>query len=266
MAVNPDEKFQRMLLDSATVDRPPRPTEEAWAQFESSVRVVTANIGSASGVHRLELPNPDSATAAKTAAAVSAGTMRAKALGFMLVGAIGGSALTASVTTRDQPARHSQQAAVIASAASQPSALAPAVAEHAEHAQPPAAKAEQGASEPSEPPPSTVPRSNGEPLEPVDPLEHQEKLESAASFTLAAEVELLDRARAASSPREAVLIIESYQREFPEGTLAPDAEVIAIEALARLGAGAELRQRASRFLERYPMDPHANRVQRLLHR
>jgi len=39
--------------------------------------------------------------------------------------------------------------------------------------------------------------------------------------------------------------------------------VVALEALARTGAHAELERRARRFIARYPGDPHAARVEEL---
>ncbi|MBN2196042.1 MAG: outer membrane protein assembly factor BamD [Polyangiaceae bacterium] len=84
--------------------------------------------------------------------------------------------------------------------------------------------------------------------------------------TLGAEVARLDEARTASRAGdhgEAIRIVEDYRREFPNGALAPDAEVVALEALAKLGERAEVARRAARFLARYPNDPHAGRAKRL---
>jgi outer membrane protein assembly factor BamD (BamD/ComL family) len=54
-----------------------------------------------------------------------------------------------------------------------------------------------------------------------------------------------------------------YHRDFPSGTLAPDAEVVAIEALVDMKDRTTMARRAARFLALYPTDPHANRVKRL---
>jgi outer membrane protein assembly factor BamD (BamD/ComL family) len=88
--------------------------------------------------------------------------------------------------------------------------------------------------------------------------------ESASS--LAEEVARLDAARAASKRGaydEAVRLVASYQHDFPHGALAPDADVIAIEAVARQGDQANLERLCTRFLRLYPADPHAARVRSL---
>jgi outer membrane protein assembly factor BamD (BamD/ComL family) len=86
---------------------------------------------------------------------------------------------------------------------------------------------------------------------------------------LAAEVAALDAVRAAMTARdahEALVLVETYHRNFPEGQLAPDAEMLAIEALETQGERAEMARRASRFLNQYPNDPHAPRVRLLADR
>jgi outer membrane protein assembly factor BamD (BamD/ComL family) len=89
---------------------------------------------------------------------------------------------------------------------------------------------------------------------------------SARSSTLAAEVALLDAVRAkiaAAAYDEALRGVEQFHRSFPAGELAPDADVLALEALAQKGDHSELDRRAARFLARYPADPHAARVRGL---
>jgi outer membrane protein assembly factor BamD (BamD/ComL family) len=86
------------------------------------------------------------------------------------------------------------------------------------------------------------------------------------SSTLAAEVARIDAARSASANGkhdEAIRLIERFHRDFPEGALAPDADVVALEAAAAKHDRAEVERRAARFLSQYPGDPHAARVQGL---
>lgn len=86
--------------------------------------------------------------------------------------------------------------------------------------------------------------------------------------TLAAEVARIGDARAALSggdPDRAVRLVEDYHRAFPAGVLAPDADVVALEAWAAKDDRVETAQRAARFLTRYPDDPHAAWVRALLH-
>jgi TolA-binding protein len=80
---------------------------------------------------------------------------------------------------------------------------------------------------------------------------------------LAAEVSRIDAARSASTGGandEAIRLIERYHQDFPKGALAPDADVVALEAVAAKGDKAEITRRAALFLSRYPADPHAARV------
>jgi hypothetical protein len=86
---------------------------------------------------------------------------------------------------------------------------------------------------------------------------------------LAAEIAALDavrRAMAAGDFERALEGTESYAREFPRGQLAADADALAAQALAARGEGAAASERALRFLERHPDDPHAARMRRLLDR
>jgi len=85
--------------------------------------------------------------------------------------------------------------------------------------------------------------------------------------TLAAEVSALEVARASFRAgwfARARRLIDNYHRDFPHSVFGPDAEEIAIEALAATRDEAELRARAEAFLARYPRDPHAGRVEQLL--
>lgn len=80
---------------------------------------------------------------------------------------------------------------------------------------------------------------------------------------LAAEVSRLDAARASNAVGdydETIQLIERYHRDFPDGALGPDADVVALEAVAAKPDYAETARRAALFLSRYPGDPHAARV------
>ncbi len=83
------------------------------------------------------------------------------------------------------------------------------------------------------------------------------------SSALAAEVARLDTARTSNAVGDydgTVQLIERYHRDFPDGALAPDADVVALEAVAAKRDQAETARRAALFLSRYPGDPHAARV------
>ena len=81
-----------------------------------------------------------------------------------------------------------------------------------------------------------------------------------------AEAVLLSRAQAvlASSPRDALRLTNEHETVHPAGMLVPEREVIAIDALLRLGRYDEARARADRFLARSPGSAHARRVRVLI--
>jgi hypothetical protein len=68
--------------------------------------------------------------------------------------------------------------------------------------------------------------------------------------TLAREVALLERARARfdADPASTLAILEQHARAFPRGTLAIERELLAIDALERLGKTDDARARAERAL------------------
>ena len=54
--------------------------------------------------------------------------------------------------------------------------------------------------------------------------------------------------------------LDAYDRRFPGGRLQIEAEVLRIDALAKLGRKEAARQRAEAFLRRYPNSVLATRV------
>ncbi len=76
----------------------------------------------------------------------------------------------------------------------------------------------------------------------------------AAARPAESEAELLERARRAlaSNPARALALTEQDRTRFPAGVLAQEREVIAIEALKRLGRSDEAARRAADFARRYP--------------
>lgn len=83
-----------------------------------------------------------------------------------------------------------------------------------------------------------------------------------------AEVKLLERAQDAlrGRPAEALALSQEHARRFPRGMLGQEREVIAIEALAKLGRTDEARARADRFRARFPGSSHARRIDAILGR
>lgn len=80
------------------------------------------------------------------------------------------------------------------------------------------------------------------------------------------EIDLLRDARAslATAPSRALAIAERHATRFPSGVLAEEREVIAIEALVRLGRRAEARARADRFFVLHPSSAYRPRIDALL--
>ncbi len=81
-----------------------------------------------------------------------------------------------------------------------------------------------------------------------------------------AEVKLLERAQDAlrSQPAEALALCNDHAKRFPSGMLVQEREMIAIEALSKLGRKDEARARADRFKARFPGSSHTRRLETLL--
>ena len=80
------------------------------------------------------------------------------------------------------------------------------------------------------------------------------------------EIGLLDTARAAlaaNAPGKALVGLGQYNHRYPNGTFAPEALALHIEALTNAGDAATARALARRFLKAYPSSPLAERVEHL---
>jgi TolA-binding protein len=79
------------------------------------------------------------------------------------------------------------------------------------------------------------------------------------------EIALLDAARAAVNagrPTEALERLDDHSRRFPKGSLALEAEVVRVQALAAAGRSEEASRRAKRVLSRSPNSVVAARLRR----
>jgi hypothetical protein len=88
----------------------------------------------------------------------------------------------------------------------------------------------------------------------------------AASAMLSEELGALDRARlslANGDSRRALEELDGYDRRFPGGRLQLEAEVLRIDALAKIGRKDEARRHADAFLRRHPNSVLATRVRAL---
>jgi hypothetical protein len=85
---------------------------------------------------------------------------------------------------------------------------------------------------------------------------------SASVASAPSEVALLDQARASlvSNPSSALALTEEHRRRFPKGALSQEREVIAIEALKKLGRGSEAKKRGDTFSAENPDTIHRRTV------
>ncbi|WP_437331623.1 hypothetical protein [Sorangium sp. So ce394] len=72
------------------------------------------------------------------------------------------------------------------------------------------------------------------------------------------------RAALARSPEAPLALLDEHRAEFPDGRLAAERELVAIDALLRSGRSGGARARAEAFLAQFPSSPHAGRVRRLI--
>jgi hypothetical protein len=87
--------------------------------------------------------------------------------------------------------------------------------------------------------------------------------DAVARASLTRELAALDRARlvlADGDARGALGQLDAYQRSFPRGRLALEAEVLRIDALAKLGRTSEASQHAQTFVRLHPNSVLATRV------
>jgi hypothetical protein len=81
-----------------------------------------------------------------------------------------------------------------------------------------------------------------------------------------AEVALLAEAQAtlAARPAESLARCDEHARRFASGTLVQEREVLAIDALLRLGRRPDAEARANRFRASFPRSGHLRRIETLL--
>jgi hypothetical protein len=175
-----------------------------------------------------------------TPASSAAGMPRALKLGLLAGALLGAVAIAVGVSTQRAPSVEKSAPSAVAPPANQVltpalSAAAPAIAPSPSAEAPPAASATSPASNPA-------PRSSRAP---------------------ANEALLLERARRAlaSDPARALALTKQHQQSFPNGLLKQEREVIAIEALRRLGKAEQAGERAGRFEKQYPDSAHRRAVE-----
>jgi len=116
---------------------------------------------------------------------------------------------------------------------------------------------------PAAPHPEPSAPSLGAPVQ-VAPKPRPPRAEPAARAQRSGgEARLLERAQAAleQRPAEALQLCQEHEARFPGGALVQEREVIAIEALKRLGRSAAARARAAEFERRFRGSVHQPRVE-----
>ena len=80
------------------------------------------------------------------------------------------------------------------------------------------------------------------------------------------EADLIEQARTAvlKSPKRALRLCRKHVRQFPNGELLQEREVIAARALMTLGRFSAARRRATKFLGRFPDSIHAEAMRKLV--
>lgn len=117
---------------------------------------------------------------------------------------------------------------------------------------------------PAPPPPEATPRgARGRPARDAPPAGAAPPAEDADA--LLREAELLEQARAgvARDPAGSLRSLDDHRDGFPDGQLTAEREILAIDALVRLGRADEARARARSFLARFPSSPYAERARRI---
>jgi hypothetical protein len=110
------------------------------------------------------------------------------------------------------------------------------------------------------------------PIEPtVEPVPVAPTATAAPAATASAhadenEISILEDSEDAlqSNPGRALAQVERHAARYPHGALAQEREVIAIEALLRLGRSDEAHLRAARFERDYPRSAHLPRIEALM--
>jgi hypothetical protein len=128
---------------------------------------------------------------------------------------------------------------------------------------------EPSLSPPPEPSPSAPPEPSPSPSPSLEPPPAPAPAPTPVvdARRLAAEVATLDRARArlaAGDPAGALAALDAHARDFADGVLSAEAEVLRIDALLRRGDTSAALALARRFLARSPGSPLAQRVRSLI--
>jgi hypothetical protein len=100
--------------------------------------------------------------------------------------------------------------------------------------------------------------------EPIAPQQPETATSPAPASPTEASLLLKARRTLDRDPAEALMLTEEHARRFPAGSLAPEREILAVEALARLGRTTEARHRLDALRERFPNTANIARLESLI--
>jgi outer membrane biosynthesis protein TonB len=228
-------------------DKDPPPladsSSEAPERLRSLLRSAKSDVPTAADLARLEAKLGPLLSGSGVPAAASGSS----ALGKASLAVLGGLVVAGGLylTTRPSP-RAPERAPAPSAAVREP-------ATSASEATPPAAPAPDTASSPGV-----------EAAKPAETAPATARSETgAARPSPVPEDQLLERARRAlgSDPSRALSLTREHAKSYPNGVLAQEREVIAIEALKRLGRGSEADARRGTFEQRYPQSAHRRNLE-----
>lgn len=233
---------------------PPRlvdPGSAASPRLRRLIEGSRADVGTTAEIQKLEAalapalwPGSAGSAAAKAASAKGAATTAIKVAAGALVVA-GAGALWLSTSREPRPA------APVSVSEARPAVPAPALLPA--RAEPPSAPQAEA------PATADVPRAPE--LSPSGSTSPRRSPVSTLS-----EADLLGQAQSAlaGDPARALALAEQHRSHFAHGVLVQEREVIAVEALARLGRAAEAKARGERFLRVFPSSAHRSKIQSIV--
>lgn len=222
----------------------PPPALDATTKAASAAAVATLAGGSVA------------AASAATAAGVAGAKLWLVVGGLAIVGVVG-AGVVVGVTESPRSTAPPVETTAAETAPAEPPAPPPPVAE-------PARPTLEPASEPAEEPSDIVVAEPAAPA-PTRPRRARATPQGGAGG-LVAEATMLEEARRllASDPGAALAVTERHRREHPRAQLTAERELIAIDALRRLGRHARARRRAQRLIRRAPSGIYAERARSIL--
>ncbi len=270
----------RELLDSSRIDEP---TEQQLGELTQKLGLLftlppggggggsgPAGDGGATGGAG---PGPAAPAAGGGGAAVATTSVATKVLvGALAVASVGGAVWTGAAVLRPAPVREPAAAVVTLPPPAPPVAAPEPVSEAVAEAPPPPPPAPTRRAEP----PRARPREPSEPVaEPAAPAPAPAPAEPARASPPPApaapssddELTLLEEAHNAAQagrPQEVLAAVEQHTARFPQGAMAQEREVLAIEALVSLERRAEARARVERFRARWPTSSHLLHLETLV--